>query len=247
MQLDFNRPFGPKLPIDKLTTQQQIALLCRILVKRGYSDDIAGHITATAGDGNLYVNPYGLPWDEVKASDIIKIDLDGNVVEGEYGVNPGVELHLAMQRLSDEIAWVLHNHPEYGTVWADAARIPPCYDQSSMYCGKVALVNEYGGSVDDITEAGDVAKELGADAEVAILAHHGVVVMGRSVEVITTRALSLELRCRNAWRAESIGAKTEIKTEIQERFGMAMGYMGLPGQFEALVRRELRADSKVLE
>ena len=59
--------------LPKLTPQQQVALLCRVLHREGYNDHIAGHITLRQEDGTYLANPWELTWAEVKASDILRL------------------------------------------------------------------------------------------------------------------------------------------------------------------------------
>ena len=63
------KPVAPALP--ELTPAQELALLCRCLYAEGYNDHLAGHITYKQPDATFLVNPFGLTWDEVKASDIV--------------------------------------------------------------------------------------------------------------------------------------------------------------------------------
>jgi len=75
------KPIAPALP--ELTAAQELALLCRCLFAEGYDDHLAGHITYKQPDKTLLVNPFGLTWDEVTASDIMTMDADGNEVAGQ--------------------------------------------------------------------------------------------------------------------------------------------------------------------
>ena len=76
----------PLLP--KLTAQQQVALLCRVLSREGYNDHIAGHITVKQEDGTYLANPWELTWGELTASDILRLDATGKVIEGEWNITP---------------------------------------------------------------------------------------------------------------------------------------------------------------
>lgn len=231
--------------VPELDDRQHLALLCRILQREGYDDHLAGHITVLQDDGTLFVNPFGLRWEEMTVADILRIDMEGKVLEGEREMNPGVMLHLALHQKRDDVRWTIHNHSRWGTVWAGAHRTPPAYDQSSTYCGDVAIVDEYEGAVNDPGTADRVVDELG-DANVAILAGHGVLVTAPDVNIALTRAISLEIRCRNAWHVEAVGGGTEIKPEIRKFFGEGLSIAGFPGLWEALVRRELRLDPEVI-
>ena len=77
-------------------------LLARTLWREGYDDHLAGHITSRQADGTLLVNPWGLTWDEVRASDVMRIDLDGNVLAGPWTVTPAITLHLELHKARDD-------------------------------------------------------------------------------------------------------------------------------------------------
>ena len=91
-----HNPMAPPLPA--LSPQAELALLCRTLFREGYDDHLAGHITYRQPDGTLLVNPWGLTWDEVRASDVLRIDTDGNLLEGRWTVTPAIPLHVELHR-----------------------------------------------------------------------------------------------------------------------------------------------------
>ena len=72
-----------------LSLRQQLVLLARCLWREGYDDHLAGHITCNLGDGTLLCNPWLLTWDELHPSQVIRIDLEGRLVEGDWPVPPG--------------------------------------------------------------------------------------------------------------------------------------------------------------
>lgn len=230
----------------ELTPRQEIVLLARTLWREGYNDHLAGHITYNLGDGTLLCNPWFLLWNEFRAGDVIRIDLDGTVVEGDWPVPPGIPLHLELHRARHDVKVALHNHSQWGTVWADMRRVPPCHDQSSaLGGGELVLVDEYDGPVNDPALARRAVERMG-DAEMALLAGHGVFVTGRSVRAVHQRAVALEWRCRVAHAVQAAGvAGSEVPPELRERFGRNDG-AGFVGFWEAMVRQELRADPDLL-
>ena len=74
-----------------LTREEEIVLLARTLWREGFDDHLAGHITYRLDDGTLLTNPWFLLWNEFGPEDVIRIDLDGNVLEGDWPPAPGVE------------------------------------------------------------------------------------------------------------------------------------------------------------
>jgi L-fuculose-phosphate aldolase len=238
-------PMAPPLP--PVSPEGEIALLARMLYREGYDDHLAGHITSRQPDGSLLVNPFGLTWDELTASDIMRIDADGHVLEGRWTVTPAITLHVELHKTRDDIAVAVHNHPRWGTVWADLQRIPPVYDQTSaLVAGEIALFDEYQGDVANQTNARRAVAALG-QARMALLANHGVFVVATDVRQAHHRAVTLEWRCRQAWHVEAVGSGRPLDPDVHQRMGGYFDTMAFPGLWEAMVRRELRADPTVLD
>src|SRR5919198_1501127 len=86
------KPIAPTLP--ELSPAQELALLCRCLFDEGYNDHLAGHITYKQPDGTFLVNPFGLTWDELRASDVMHMDADGNELDGKWTITPAITLHV---------------------------------------------------------------------------------------------------------------------------------------------------------
>jgi L-ribulose-5-phosphate 4-epimerase len=234
--------------LPELTQREEIVLLARTLWREGYNDHLAGHITINQHDGTLLCNPWMLLWNEFKAADVIRIDLEGNVLEGDWPVPPGIPLHLQLHKLRPGIEVAMHNHPLYGTVWADMQEVPAAMDQSSsLGGGNLVLVDEYDGPVNDPAGARKAIEKMG-DSEIALLAGHGVFVLGNSVRAVHQRAVALEQRCRHAWhvRAAAGAVPTPLPSSYAERMRQSAGdnFMGF---WEAMVRQELRLDPSLLE
>ena len=145
-------PTAEKL-IPDLTPREELVVLARTLWREGYNDHLAGHITVNLGDGTLLCNPWLLTWAELRPSQVLRIDLDGRVVEGDWPVPLGIPLHLELHKVRADVCWAVHNHPLFGTVWADLGELPPILDQSSaLGGGMLVVVDEYEGPVNDATE-----------------------------------------------------------------------------------------------
>ena len=231
--------------LPQLDVRTEMVLLARTLWREGFDDHLAGHITVNQGDGTLLCNPWLLTWEEFRPQDVIRIDLDGNVVEGDWPVPLGIPLHLELHRARPDVQVAVHHHPRWGTVWADLGRLPGRYDQSSVLGGgQAALVDEYAGTVNDASSAAKAIASMG-DAELAILAHHGVFVLGGSIRAAHQRAVAFESRCRTAWLTDVAGGGEELPPAVVDFFERGDGE-GFLGFWEAAARRELRADPSLL-
>lgn len=231
-----------------LTPAQEIAVLARALWNEGYNDHLAGHITMNMGDGTLLCNPWLLRWDELRPEHVIRIDLEGNVVEGDWPVPLGIPLHLQLHKIRPGVQVAMHNHPLWGTVWSDIGELPPPYDQSSsLGGGKAVLVDEYQGAVNAADAARNAVLAMG-DAEMALLAGHGVFVLGSTVRAVFQRAVALEQRCEHAWYVRAANGRREspLPESWLARQGASDGN-GFIGFFEVAVRQVLREDPTLLD
>ena len=136
----------------------------------------------------------------------------------------------------------------FGTVWADLGEVPPILDQSSALGGGIlTLVDEYEGPVNDPNSARRAVTMMG-DASMALLAGHGVFVLGRSARAVHQRAVALEQRCQHAWYARAAGGRDVSR--VPDAFvkmvarGEGEGFIGF---WEAAVRAELVADPGLLD
>ena len=243
MTLTFNPTAEALLP--DLTPRQELVLLARTLWREGYDDHLAGHITYRQPDGTLLCNPWYLLWEELHPDDVLRIDLDGNVLEGDWPVPPGIPLHLELHRQRPGTTVAVHSHPRFGTVWADLARLPGCYDQSSaLGGGELVIVDEYDGPVNSPDSAARAVTAMGT-AELALLVNHGVFVTAGSIRAAHQRAVALEYRSRRAWYVESLGSGRQLPDPARSFFASSDGE-GFLGFFEAMARHELRRDPTLL-
>jgi ribulose-5-phosphate 4-epimerase/fuculose-1-phosphate aldolase len=231
-----------------LTVQQQLACSFRILARSGFSENIAGHITVAAEGGSMWVNPWGLWWDEVRASDLCRVDADGRVLEGKWDVTPAIHIHTELHRRRPDARVVVHNHPYHVVVLAGAGILPELVHQTgSMFDGDLHLVQEYTGEVDSAGLAAELAAQIG-DYSTTILASHGVIVTAPTIEEATYKAASIDRVCRLAYDLLAIGRdplpigrgiKAGMKKSLLER--------GTEVYWNGAVRTLLRHEPEVLD
>lgn len=234
----------PLLP--ELTAKAEVALMCRMLCREGWDDHIAGHITVRQKDDTFLTNPWELRWDELHASDIVTMDDSGKILDSEWNVTPAIGLHLQIHKLRPDIHVVIHNHPKWSGVWADLHQVPPVYDQSGGFCGtELPLYDEYQGTFEKSDVTLSAAEALG-NAKWALLANHGALVVGRDLRQAHLRAVTLEWRCRRAYEVRLAGGGRPVPERVIQRISVA-DENGFPFLWEAMARRELRADPTVVD
>jgi len=232
----------------ELTGRQELACAFRILSRAGFSENIAGHITwAPADDGSMWVNPWGLWWDEITASDLCRVDADGHVLEGKWDVTPAIHIHTELHRQRPDARVVVHNHPYHVSVLAAAGVLPEIVHQTgSMFDGDLAFVQEYAGEVDTAELAKELASQIGSSSAV-ILASHGVIVTGPSIREATYRAASIDRVCRMAYDLMVLG-KDPLPIAAGVRVGMKKSLLerGSDVFFDGAVRQLLRTEPDVI-
>jgi ribulose-5-phosphate 4-epimerase/fuculose-1-phosphate aldolase len=188
-----------------------LAACCRLVDLYGMTDMLGNNVTARVPgeDYHLLINPLGLLYDEVTASSIVKIDMDGNVVsEGSagHGVNQaGFVIHGAMHRARDDVNCVIHTHTPAGmAVSALECGLLPVV-QNSMRFASVAY-HDFNGLSLDVMEQAVLMAELG-DADVMILRNHGLLAMGATIAAAFDTIYRLELICKVQLAVLSTNAK----------------------------------------
>jgi ribulose-5-phosphate 4-epimerase/fuculose-1-phosphate aldolase len=233
----------------ELTPQQELACAFRILARSGFSEDIAGHITlANEPDGSMWINPWGLWWDEVSAGDLCRVDADGKVLDGRWDVTPAFHIHTELHRRRPDARVVVHNHPYHVVVLAAIGMLPEIvHQQGSMFDDDLVLVEEYTGEVDDAELGAALAEKIGA-ARNAILVSHGVIVTAPTIAEATYRAASIDRMCRLAYDVH-VSGRTPIPLAKGLRVGMKKSLLerGTEVFWNGAVRQLLRAEPDVLD
>lgn len=234
----------PLLP--PLSEQAKVALMCRMLFDEGWNDHIAGHITYRLDDGRILTNPWELAWDELTASDILTIDAEGKILEGEWNTTPAIGLHLQLHAARPDVHVVIHNHAQWSGIWANMQQVPDIYDQSSAYVdGPLPLYDEYQGTFEDSEKTLSAVEAL-ADAKWALLANHGALVVGKDLRQAHLRAVTLEWRCKRAYEVALAGGGVPLNA-AQIASAALPDKNGFPFMWEAMARRALKKDPTIIE
>ena len=237
----------PPIGVD-LTERQKLACLHRILAGIGFNENMAGHVTMTAdAGGDLWASPWGLWWDEVDASDLCLVSPDGELLDGAWDVSPAIFVHTELHRTRPDARVVVHNHPYHATLLATLGRLPEITHQAAcMFDGELALVDEYQGQVLDQDDSAWLAARVG-EANGVILASHGALVIGSSVEEATYRSATFDRMCRLTSDALISGLPTrEIAAAHRGALKDAFRTHALDAYWNGAVRLLLADDATVL-
>jgi L-fuculose-phosphate aldolase len=150
--------------------------------------------------------------------DLVVVDLDGNVLEGERGPTSEKALHLACYRAYPEIGGVIHSHAVFATMFAVARQpIPAAIEEVAVYVGGEIPVCEY--TMTGTDELGDEVASKLADRGATLLANHGMVSVGRDVDDALKIAALVERTAHIVWGARQLGEIGVVPTENNENFG----------------------------
>jgi ribulose-5-phosphate 4-epimerase/fuculose-1-phosphate aldolase len=214
-------PIATALPSmrDKVTPQEwqarvDLAACYRLVAHYEMSDMVANHISARVpGEDNAFlINAYGMLYEEITASSLVKIDHHGNVLAKpdfgglEYGVNrAGFVIHSAVHEAKPELACVIHTHTFAGMAIAslECGLLP--MTQTAMRFAKIGY-HDYHGVVLDLAEQDELVRNLG-DNNAMILRNHGLLTVGRTIPEAFNAMHRLELSCRAQLAAMATGAK----------------------------------------
>lgn len=189
----------PPIGVD-LSDEQKLAIAFRHLADVGFAENMAGHITwQRDGETDMLVNPWGLWWKELTASDICVVDENARVVSGRWDVTPAIHLHTELHRRRPDARVVIHNHPYYVSVLAALGTLPELVHQTgALFLDDMYLVGEYDGEIDAPWRAAELVGQIGS-SNMVLLANHGVIITGSTIAEAVYRAASIERVCRLAY------------------------------------------------
>ena len=194
-------------------TRVDLAALYRLVALYGWDDLVFTHISARVPgeDNHFLLNPYGLLFEEIKASDFVKIDLDGNIVsETEYFVNAaGFTIHSAVHGNGQHNHAVIHTHSNDGVaVSAQEHGLLPI-SQTAMVIRNECAYHDYEGIALNHNERERLLNDLG-DKHCMILRNHGLLATGATCADAWLRLFFLERACTMQIKALSGGSKLNM-------------------------------------
>ncbi|HEY2095413.1 MAG TPA: class II aldolase/adducin family protein [Pseudonocardia sp.] len=194
----------------------ELAACYRIFNRLGWVELIFNHITARVpgADGHLLINPYGLTYREVTASNLVKIDLDGNIVgPSEWPVNAaGLVIHTAIHSARPDSHCVMHTHTTAGSA---VACLRDGLDWNNFYAAQIyqqVAYHEFEGITVDPDEKPRLIADLGT-RNLMILRNHGLLALGASVPAAFTALWTLQRACEIQLAAQQSGQPLRPVTE----------------------------------
>lgn len=185
-----------------------LAACYRLIALHGWDDLVFTHVSARVPgpDDHFLINAYGLFFEEITASSLIKVDADGNkITESPYPVNPaGFVIHSAVHAARQKVACVLHTHTKAGiAVSAQAEGLQPI-SQTSLFPYATLSYHNYEGVALQDDEKPRLVADLGEN-NAMILRNHGLLTAGESIADAFLLMYVLETACQIQIMAQSSG------------------------------------------
>lgn len=195
-----------------------LAAAFRLAVRMDLHEGVCNHFSVLLpGAKRLLLNPYGLHWSEVTASNLLALDPEGNVLEGEDEFEKtAFWIHSRIHRAHAHAACVLHTHMPHATALTllEGGRLEMVEQNALRFHDDIAYDDTYNGLVVDAAEGDRLARALGAK-RVLFLANHGVIVVGPSVAEAFDLLYYLERACRLQVMARMMGGRLRaVRPEV---------------------------------
>jgi ribulose-5-phosphate 4-epimerase/fuculose-1-phosphate aldolase len=187
----------------------KLAAAFRMFSKAGLDEGVAGHITVRDPEfpDSYWVNPFGMHFSMIKSSDLVRVDHEGDVVEGDRAVNgAAVAIHCAVHSARPDVVAAAHAHGPYGkTLSSLDMTIEPLTQDACAFYDDVGVYADYRGVVLSSEEGQRIARALGGHKAV-ILRNHGMLTVGQSVDSAAWWFLTLERTSQSQLMAYSAAA-----------------------------------------
>ncbi|KAL4946642.1 hypothetical protein BDV06DRAFT_208548 [Aspergillus oleicola] len=207
-------PRFDNLEDERLYRKQHLAAAFRLFADRGFDEGVAGHISVRDPilTDHFWINPLSAHFSLIKVSDLVLVDEDGNVVEGDEPVNlPAFAIHSEIHKARPDVNAACHAHSVAGKAFSCFGRELEMITQDSLRFYKShAVYREFRGVITDNEEGKRIAAALG-NGKAAILQNHGLLTVGGSVDEAAFWFISLDKTCQAQLLADAAAAGGQYK------------------------------------
>jgi ribulose-5-phosphate 4-epimerase/fuculose-1-phosphate aldolase len=209
-------PTFASLEEERQHRKQRLAAGFRLFAKFGFEEGVAGHITARdpIEPETFWVNPFAVPFAHVRASDLIRVNHSGEVVEGDYHVNTAAfAIHSQVHAARPDVVGAAHSHSTFGRALSSLGTpLEPITQDVCAFYQDHAVFNDYTGVVNDVEEAKRIAHALG-DNKAVILRNHGLLTVGHTVDSAVFWFITMERSCQVQLVAKAAGEVVHIDAD----------------------------------
>lgn len=194
--------------------KQRMAAAFRLFDRFGFNEGVAGHLTARDPEhpDTFWVNPFGLSFGLIRASDLIRVDHQGQVVEGDWPVNVAAfAIHSQIHQARPGVVAAAHSHSTYGRALSALGQpLEPITQDVCAFYQDHGVFDDYTGVVTDLDEGKRIAAALGSHKAV-ILRNHGLLTVGDTVDAAAWWFITMERSCQVQLLAKAAGTVVPIE------------------------------------
>ena len=224
-----NPPFIPDFQSaeeERLHRKQRLAATFRLFGKFGFGEGVAGHVTARDPEktDHFWVNPFGMSFKQIRVSDLLLVDHEGNVVEGSWPVNGAAfAIHSQVHAARPDVVAAAHTHSVYGKAFSSLHRpLAPITQDACAFFEDHAVFDDYTGVVLDLEEGRRIGEALGSN-KAAILQNHGLLTVGETVDAAAWWFTTMERSCQAQLLAEAAGEPKLIDEAVARQTAELVG------------------------
>lgn len=231
---------------ERLYRKQRLAVAFRLFARLGFDFGASGHITVRDPEfaDRFWVNPVMRHFADMRVSDLLLVDHDGTILEGDGRVNSaGFAIHSQLHAARPDVVAAAHTHSVHGKAWSAFGRtIDPLTQDSAMFHDDVAVFDAFSGMVDSLDEGQRIAASLGSRNSI-ILQNHGILTVGMTVESAIWRYVALENACQVQLLTMAAGGARPMSEDIARHTRDQLGsdfvalYMFEP-YWQSVIRKE---------
>lgn len=250
----FSIPMPPSFdtPEEQRTFEKQrLAAGFRVFALHGFDEGLAGHITLRdcIEPDTFWVNPVGVHFSKIKASDLIRVDHQGKILDGHAPVNNAAfAIHSRLHHARPDVKAIAHAHTVYGRAFSSlGTSLAPISQDACMFYDNHSVFQEFTGVVAELSEGDMIAESLGSGLAV-ILQNHGLLTVGSSVDAAVANFVMLDSCCHSQLLAQAAGKLNVIASDIATKTRQANGSELVQwGNFQPLYQVVATQDNSFLE
>ncbi len=217
--------FGSPSFDDKKSEQsyikQRLAAAFRLFAHYGFDDGLAGHITARdpIEPETFWVNPLGEHFANLCSSDLVRLNHQGEIVEGQGLVNTAAfMIHSTIHAAKPEVNAVAHAHSKYGKAWSTQGKlIEPVTQDACLFFEKHSVFSHFSGVVHELSEGEAIVNAMKEHDIAVILQNHGLLTLGKNIDSAVSTFVQLEQACETQLLIDSSTNKLLIPAEIARK------------------------------
>jgi ribulose-5-phosphate 4-epimerase/fuculose-1-phosphate aldolase len=221
-----NGPPRRSVEAERLHRKQRLAATFRLFSRLGFDQGLAGHVTARDPErtDHFWVNPLGRHFGQIRVSDLILVNHEGDVVEGDWPVNRAAfAIHSAIHTARPDVIAAAHTHSGPGKAFAALGRrLDPLTQDSCAFYEDHALFDDFSGVVLEASEGRRIAEALG-NHKAVILKNHGLLTVADSVEAAAWWFIAFNDAAKAQLLAQAAGPTEPIPHDVAKLTASQVG------------------------